>query len=184
LLLGLLGCVPLIDPAHRPCPCAAGYFCCTDVCLEEGATCDAPGPGDVVVNFEGLHDMDVLDGYGGITWGPHWKVWDGHGPAAEFSYNAFVDSTSMLEVTAPFTVPGTSRLKTLKVAVGSGGQAVVKLSSSGSGNAQVVVGNVSATYQVVHTGWLTAAGTVTVAVTCSTKDGASDVAFDELVYGP
>ncbi len=136
---------------------------------------------DASVNFESLTEGAVLSVYGGITWGPMsggWKVWNG---GTTYTKNAYVDSIAKSEATATFTLPTGKVLKSLKIAVGSGGTATVKLISSG--NPERDYTDINGTYSTKTLNWTTAAEIVTVKVTCATPDGASDLAFDDIVYG-
>jgi hypothetical protein len=146
----------------------------------------APGPiappSDTVVTFEDQVDNAVLSQYGGITWGTGaggWRVWDG---GSVYTKNAFVNSTSRSEVTATFTLPANKVLKSLKLAAGSG-KAVKSVKLSSAGNADLAFTDINGTYKTKTTGWTTASSAVTVKITCTTTDGASDVTFDDITYG-
>ena len=65
--------------------------------------------------------------------------------------------------------------------MGAGATATVKLSSAG--NTERVWSDINGSYQVKTLSWTTAAAAVTVKITCNSVWGASDVAFDEIVYG-
>jgi len=142
----------------------------------------APPPPDTVVDFETLTDNAALTSFGGITWGTGsggWRVWDG---GSTYTKNAFINSTSPTEVVATFSLPAGRVLKSLEIAVGSGGTATsVKLSSPG--NTDRVYTDINGTYKTKTLGWTTAAQVVTITVTCPTTDGASDLAFDDITYG-
>jgi hypothetical protein len=134
---------------------------------------------DTVVDFETLSDYAQLTTYGGITWGANWRVWAG---GSVYTKNAYINSTAKTEVTGTFTLPAGRVLKSMRIAVGSGGTAIsVKLSSPG--NADLVYTDINGTYKTKITGWTTASQTITVKVTCTTTDGASDLAFDTITYG-
>jgi len=146
----------------------------------------APGPPsaavDTDVDFEDLSDGSALpSGYGGITWGTGgggWRAWDG---GATYTKTAYVDSTSQSEVTTTFTLPAGKVLKSVKLAVGSGSTATIKFSSAGNPERDYAV--TGGAYQTEILGWPVAAGTVTVKITCTAPDGASDPALDDFVYG-
>ncbi|MDF2691898.1 MAG: hypothetical protein K0S65_281 [Labilithrix sp.] len=144
-------------------------------------TVSATPPPNVTVDFESLVNDAVLGSYGGISWGTSsggWKIWDGGAP---YSKNAYVDSTATTEVTSTFTLPAGRVLKSLKIAVGSGGTATVKISSPG--NTERVYADINGSYQTKTLAWSAAAQVVTVKITSPGVWGASDLAFDEIVYG-
>ena len=141
---------------------------------------DASVPADTILNFESLSDNAVLTTYGGITWqgSSSWKVWD----ATQWGYtkNAFINSTSKTAVSKTFTLPAGKVLKSIKVAVGSGGTGTIKFASTGNTTQTY---SINGAYQTFSLGWATAAAVVTVTITCNTTDGASDPALDDLTYG-
>ncbi|OJY19969.1 MAG: hypothetical protein BGO98_01620 [Myxococcales bacterium 68-20] len=135
---------------------------------------------DVTITFESLVNDAVLGTFGGVTWGTTsggWRIWDG----PSYTKNAYVDSTSTSEVTATFTLPAGTVLKSLKIASGSGGSGTVKLSSAG--NTERIYSDIHGTYQTKVLGWTNAASVVTVKITATGVWGASDLAFDDVVYG-
>lgn len=141
----------------------------------------SPTSTDVVVNFESSSDDIVLTSEGGITWprsGMLWRVWNG---GSAYTKNAYIDSTARTEVTATFTLPSNSLLKSLRIAVGSGGHATsVKISSPG--NPERVYTDIYGWYLTKSLGWTTRSSTIVVKVICDTTDGASDLAFDTITY--
>jgi hypothetical protein len=135
---------------------------------------------NVVVDFESLADNAALTSYGGITWGPSWRVWAG---GSVYTKVAFIDSTAKTEISSTFTLPAGTVLKSLRIAVGSGGTATsVKLSSPG--NVEQAYTDITGTYKTKTMGWTIAAQIVTVKILCTNADGASDLAFDTITYGP
>src|SRR5262249_31425392 len=147
-----------------------------------GWSAPGPAPVDTGVTFEDQPDNATLRPYGGITRGAGsggWRVWAG-GPT--YTNNAFVNSTSRSEVTATFTLPANTVLKSLKIAAGSG-KAVKSVKLSSAGNPDLAFTDINGTYKTKSTGWTTASSAVTVKITCTTTDGASDVTFDDITYG-
>lgn len=136
---------------------------------------------DAAVDFESTAANAVLTQTGGIQWptsGVRWRVWDG---GSKYSKNAYIDSTARTEVAATFTLPKHAVLKSLQIAVGSGASAdVVTISSPG--NPERVFTDITGTYKTKRVEWNTPSSTVTIKVTCNTKWGASDLAFDTITY--
>jgi hypothetical protein len=140
----------------------------------------APPPPDVVLDFETLADGTTLVSHGGVSWGssPAWRIWDGGVP---FTRNAFIDSISTSEVAQTFTLPTGQVLKSLEVAVPTGTPATLRISSPG--NPERTWTDLGSSYQTLTLGWTVAAPVVTVRVTCGSQWGASDLAFDDVVFG-
>jgi hypothetical protein len=140
-----------------------------------------PPPADVLVDFQSLANGATLTTFGGITWGTTnggWHIWDG---GAAYTKNAYVDSLATTEVTATFTLPAGKVLESLKIAAGSGASAIVKLSSAG--NPERIYNDINGSYKTKTLSWTSAAATVTIKITCTSQWGASDLAFDDIIYG-
>jgi hypothetical protein len=85
-------------------------------------------------------------------------------------------------VVTTFTLPAGQVLKSLKVSGSGTAPATLKVSSPG--NPERVWTDINASVQSKNLNWTTAASTVTVKITCAGQWGASDLGFDDLVYGP
>jgi hypothetical protein len=140
---------------------------------------------NTTVTFEELSNGARLSRYGGISWGTGsggWKVWDG---GTSFTRNAYVDSRSTSEVTTTFTLPPGQVLRGLKAGTVSRRYFTVKFSSPGNPEAVFALGGLNgASHFGVGLGWSVPAATITVKITCGGEWGASDVVFDDFVYGP
>lgn len=146
-------------------------------------TISTAAPADTFIDFESFGDGTVLTSQGGISWGgsPRWGVWDGSSYRGGYTKNAYVNSTSKGEVTATFTLPSATVLKSLRLATPSGATSSVAFSSPG--NPDRVYSGIGSSYVTKNLDWQVASAQVTVRINCTSQWGASDVAFDNLTYG-